>query len=116
MRVSREEREHRQHKIEEAQAKLADLPGHSRITDPQLLDRKKAFIEAAPDGAAAKTGKRANGRVYKARKVPVSFTVEQELLTAFDARAAELGLSRAAAMALAMSRLVRGELIVRGDQ
>ena len=71
---------------------------------------------ARDDGAAAKTGKRANGRVYKARKVPVSFTVEQELLTAFDARAAELGLSRAAAMALAMSRLVRGELIVRGDQ
>ena len=79
-------------------------------------DPAEAFIEAAPDGAAAKTGKRANGRVYKARKVPVSFTVEQELLTAFDARAAELGLSRAAAMTLAMSRLVRGELIVRGDQ
>jgi len=54
VRVSREEREHRQHKIEEAQAKLADLPGHSRITDPEVLDRKKAFIEAALAKAKAR--------------------------------------------------------------
>jgi electron transport complex protein RnfB len=54
VRVSREEQEHRQHKIEEAQAKLADLPGHSRITDPEALERKKAFIEAALAKAKAR--------------------------------------------------------------
>lgn len=52
----------------------------------------------------------ANGRVYKQRKVPVSFTAEQDLLSAFDQKAAELGMSRASLLALAMSRTVRGDL------
>lgn len=77
-------------------------------------DPADAFIEAAPDGAVAKAQaratKRANGRVYKARKVPVSFTAEQDLLDAFDAKANELGMSRAALLSLAMSRIVRGDL------
>jgi hypothetical protein len=69
-----------------------------------------AFIEGAPDGKQAKVGKVANGRIYKQRKVPVSFTAEQDLLTAFDQKAGELGMSRASLLALAMSRTVRGDL------
>lgn len=69
-----------------------------------------AFIEAAPDGRGPLPGKVANGRVYKQRKVPVSFTAEQDLLVAFDQKATELGISRASLLALAMSRTVRGEL------
>ncbi|MBB5862392.1 hypothetical protein [Xanthomonas arboricola] len=69
-----------------------------------------AFIDAAPDGNRGKAGKVANGRVYKQRKVPVSFTAEQDLLSAFDQKAAKLGMSRASLLALAMSRTVRGDL------
>lgn len=37
-----------QHKLQaKAEAKLADLPGHSRLTDPTELDKKRAVIEAA---------------------------------------------------------------------
>ena len=38
----------------EAQAKLADLPAASQISDPVLLDRKRAMIEAALARARAK--------------------------------------------------------------
>lgn len=69
-----------------------------------------AFIEAAPDGARSEPKKASNGRVYKQRKVPVSFTAEQDLLNAFDQKAAELGMSRASLLALAMSRVIREEL------
>ena len=37
-----------------AEAKLADLPAHSAITDPAQLDRKRAAIEAALARARAK--------------------------------------------------------------
>lgn len=33
--------------VEKAQHKLADLPSHSRHTDPAVLDKKRAIIEAA---------------------------------------------------------------------
>ena len=39
---------------EKAQAKLADLPAHSQHTDPQILDQKRAVIEAALARARAK--------------------------------------------------------------
>jgi electron transport complex protein RnfB len=55
-RVTRETAEHQARKSEEAQAKLADLAGHSKITDTQVLDRKKAFIEAALAKARARQG------------------------------------------------------------
>ena len=29
------------------QDKLADLPAHSRITDPEVLDKKRSWVEAA---------------------------------------------------------------------
>jgi electron transport complex protein RnfB len=40
--------------VEKAQAKLADLPAHSRLTDPDLLDQKRTVIEAALARARAK--------------------------------------------------------------
>jgi electron transport complex protein RnfB len=39
---------------EKAEAKLADLPGHSQHTDPVILDKKRAVIEAALARARAK--------------------------------------------------------------
>lgn len=73
---------------------------------PAVRDRADVFIAKAPDAGARSAG----GRVYKAKKIPVTFTVEADLLATFDARAAEGGLSRAALLALAMGRIVRGEL------
>lgn len=72
-------------------------------------DPADAFIEAAPDGRAASqapAGEKKGGRVYKARKIPVHFTAESDLLAAFDAKAEELCISRAAALALAMRRFI----------
>ena len=44
-----------QHKLQaKAEAKLADLQGHSRLTDPAELDKKRAVIEAALARARAK--------------------------------------------------------------
>ncbi len=37
------------------QNKLADLPAHSRITDPAVLDKKRSFIEAALQKARDKS-------------------------------------------------------------
>jgi electron transport complex protein RnfB len=53
-RVARGEREQAQRLTAKAEAKLADLPAHSRHTDPAVLDRKRAVIEAALARARAK--------------------------------------------------------------
>ena len=42
---------------EKARTKLADLPSHSQITDPVLLDKKRAVIEAALALSRAKRAK-----------------------------------------------------------
>jgi electron transport complex protein RnfB len=47
LRTEREKRENDERLAAKAQAKLADLQGQSLITDPQLLERKRAVIEAA---------------------------------------------------------------------
>jgi electron transport complex protein RnfB len=47
LRVERERRENDERLAAKAEAKLADLEGQSRITDPDLLQRKRAVIEAA---------------------------------------------------------------------
>ena len=41
---------------ERAETKLADLPAHSQHTDPVILDKKRAVIEAALARARAKRG------------------------------------------------------------
>jgi len=46
-RLPREAQARAERHIEAAQNKLADLPSHSRHTDPAVLDRKRALIEAA---------------------------------------------------------------------
>jgi electron transport complex protein RnfB len=50
----RAKEEHAQRQQAQVQAKLADLAGHSRITDPAVLDRKRAIIEAAMARARSK--------------------------------------------------------------
>jgi electron transport complex protein RnfB len=47
LRIERERDEHDQRLAAKAQAKLADLAGHSRLTDPQALADKRAIVEAA---------------------------------------------------------------------
>jgi electron transport complex protein RnfB len=47
LRLERERRENDERLAAKAQAKLADLAGQSHITDPELLERKRAVIEAA---------------------------------------------------------------------
>ena len=46
-RLQRDEAEHHERQQAKAQEKLAHLAEHSKHTDPALLDRKKALIEAA---------------------------------------------------------------------
>lgn len=46
-RLAREKTEHEARLEAKARAKLADLPAHSLHTDPAVLDRKRAVIEAA---------------------------------------------------------------------
>ena len=47
LRVERDRRENDERLAAKAQAKLADLQGQSLITDPEMLQRKRAVIEAA---------------------------------------------------------------------
>ena len=53
-RLAREALEHEQRLTAKAQAKLDDLPGASQHTDPQVLDQKRAIIEAALARAKAR--------------------------------------------------------------
>ena len=52
-RVQRDKRENDERLAAKAQAKLADLAGHSQITDPDTLAAKRAVIEAALQRARA---------------------------------------------------------------
>jgi electron transport complex protein RnfB len=53
-RRKRDEAEHDQRLEEKARMKLADLPAHSQHTDPAVLDKKRAVIEAALERARQK--------------------------------------------------------------
>jgi Na+-translocating ferredoxin:NAD+ oxidoreductase subunit B len=53
-RVARAASEHEAQQAAKAAAKLADLAAHSQHTDPAVLDRKRAVIEAALARARAK--------------------------------------------------------------
>ncbi len=46
-RLAREADEQAERRLHKAEAKLADLPAQSKHTDPAVLDRKRALIEAA---------------------------------------------------------------------
>ena len=54
LRLERESAEQAQRLQTKALAKLADLPAHSQHTDPEVLDKKRAVIEAALARARAK--------------------------------------------------------------
>jgi len=54
LRVARELRENDERLAAKAQAKLADLSSHSRITDPQVLAAKQSVITAALQRAKAR--------------------------------------------------------------
>ncbi|MDE2617516.1 MAG: electron transport complex subunit RsxB [Burkholderiales bacterium] len=54
LRLQREKQENEVRLEEKAQAKLANLPAHSLHTDPAVLDRKRAVIEAALARARAR--------------------------------------------------------------
>lgn len=74
----------------------------------------EAFIAAAPDAApqaVAAPAARApiEPRPNSGRKKPISLTIEPALLAELDQAAAGLGISRAAAFSLAVSRFVASE-------
>jgi hypothetical protein len=77
--------------------------------------RKSAdeFISAAPDGggsaAAAPAQPAADVLSSGARKKPISLTIDAKILAELDRKAGKLGLSRAAAFALAVSRFIAAE-------
>lgn len=52
MRLRREQQENQERLATKARAKLADLPAHSLHTDPAVLERKRALIEAAMEAAS----------------------------------------------------------------
>ena len=56
LRVERERRENDERLAAKAAAKLAELPAHGQHTDPALLERKRAVIEAALQRARARRG------------------------------------------------------------
>ena len=53
-RLQREAEEHQQRLVAKAELKLSDLAAHSQHTDPVVLDKKRAIIEAALARARAK--------------------------------------------------------------
>jgi len=53
-RQAREAEEHRLQLVAKAEHKLSDIAAHSQHTDPAVLDKKRAVIQAALDRARAK--------------------------------------------------------------
>ncbi|MFP8781089.1 electron transport complex subunit RsxB, partial [Hydrogenophaga sp. RWCD_12] len=56
VRLAREKQEHEQRLEAKAKMKLADLAAHSQHTDPAVLDKKRAVIEAALARARERRG------------------------------------------------------------
>lgn len=94
-----------------ATSKLVSKPTRPTPTDAQV----DAFIAAAPDAhqpaaappqavPAAQVGD--VPRELRKRKEPITVTVSPDILVQFDRIAASLGLSRAAALGLAMTRFI----------
>ena len=61
LRLQRDQEENQLRLEEKAKAKLADLPAHSQHTDPAMLDKKRAVIEAALARARARREGGASG-------------------------------------------------------
>jgi electron transport complex protein RnfB len=54
LRLKRESEEQAQRLLAKAELKVSDIAAHSQHTDPAVLDKKRAIIEAALDRARAK--------------------------------------------------------------
>ncbi len=71
--------------------------------EKQLEIDVERFIESAPDaGAGRKTISRRKGN-----RVPISLTIDPLLLERVDERAGQIGMSRAAFMAMALSAALK---------
>lgn len=87
---------------------ITKRPGNKSVED---------FINGAPDGASAPAAAPAAPAAAPgadllssgARKKPISLTIDPKILAALDKKADALGLSRAAAFALAVSRFIQSE-------
>lgn len=98
-------------------SKIMGKPGSAGV--PQLKpgvteDQVAAIIAGAPDGAksspaAAAASPRPPVVASGARKKPISLTIDANILAELDRKATALGLSRAAAFALAVSRFIANE-------
>lgn len=71
-------------------------------TDPARPGSADAFIEGAPDAGH-------HAGVRRGRRRQITLTIPPELLARVDARAAELGLSRAAFITQATARALEGD-------
>lgn len=83
---------------------------------PDLSDKAvEAFINAAPDATRAPApvpeakSSAVGVPISGGRKKPISLTIDSKLLQNLDKKAANLGISRAAAFALAVSRFIAAE-------
>lgn len=83
---------------------------------PTQEDALDKFVQAAPDAGSTARAPAPAAAVLPAdliaaggRKKPISLTMDPKILAQLDVKAAELGLSRAAAFALAVSRFIAAE-------
>lgn len=82
--------------------------GKDKVSDEQMA----RFIAGAPDaGRAAPSAAAPSADLLSSggRKKPISLTIDGKILAQLDKKAAALGLSRAAAFALAVSRFIAAE-------
>lgn len=86
----------------------ADIKPAESIKDEARID---AFIARAPDsGVAAKAVKS-----VKQNKVQISLTIDPDLLDRIDARAAKIGMARAATMTLAFNQFLEHGAVIEGE-
>lgn len=72
----------------------------------------EAFIGGAPDAATLPA---APQRVRKGRKLQITLTISEDMLTRVDAKAAQIGQSRAAVINLAIAQLLESGISLGGS-
>lgn len=75
------------------------------VTEQQVA----ALIAGAPDAKSTAASPAPAPGLAGGRKKPISLTIDSNILAQLDRKAAALGLSRAAAFALAVSRFIAAE-------
>lgn len=86
------------------------------VLKPAQDDALDKFVQGAPDAASTAPAPMPAAAALPAdliaaggRKKPISLTIDPKILAQLDNKAAKLGLSRAAAFALAVSRFIAAE-------